>query len=70
MIDPRDRNVPEEQKAPDEALIGPGSTATGGGTSQDAAEGTVGEENTVPPLDPDGSGQSQLADERFRNPDL
>jgi hypothetical protein len=60
---------PREQKAPDEALLGPGSTATGGGTSQDAPEDT-GENNTLPPLDPDGTGSTQLADERFRQPDL
>ncbi|WP_411719640.1 hypothetical protein [Mycetocola sp.] len=69
MSDPRDRNVPKEQNAPDEALLGPGSTATDGGTSQDAHEET-GANDTMPPLDPDGTGSTQLADERFREPDL
>lgn len=61
MSDPIDHNA----DAPDEALLGPGSTATGGGTSQDPVEGS-GEEDTLPPLDPDGTGSTQLADERFR----
>ncbi|MET0888101.1 MAG: hypothetical protein ABWX92_16815 [Mycetocola sp.] len=65
MSDPIDDNA----DAPDEALIGPGSTATGGGTSQDPVEGS-GEDDTLPPLDPDGTGATQLADERFRHPDL
>ncbi|SFN39526.1 hypothetical protein [Mycetocola miduiensis] len=60
---------PREENAPDEALIGPGSTATGGGTSQDAQE-NIGEESTVPPLDPDGTGSTQLADERSTQDDL
>jgi hypothetical protein len=67
MSDPRDRNVPEEQSAPDEALIGPGSTATGGGTSQG---GDAGQNKPVQPLDPDGPGSTQLADEHSRQPDL
>jgi hypothetical protein len=60
---------PREQNAPDEALLGPGSSATGGGTSQ-GAHGDIGEEVPMPPLDPDGTGSTQLADERFRQPDL
>lgn len=69
MSDPLDDN----DNAPDEALLGPGSTATGGGTSQDATDdgssaGTDGDAH-IPPLDPD-NGPAQLADERFRHPDL
>lgn len=60
---------PHEPNAPDEALLGPGSTATGGGTSRDAEE-DIGDDTSIPPLDPDGSNPTQLADERFRHPDL
>lgn len=66
MSDPLDHN----DDAPDEALLGPGSTATGGGTSQDATDLDGDDDATLPPLDPDGSGPTQLADERFRHPDL
>ncbi|MET1015558.1 MAG: hypothetical protein ABWX76_01995 [Leifsonia flava] len=69
MSDPLDDN----DNAPDEALLGPGSTATGGGTSQDAtADASSAEADGdahIQPLDPD-NGPAQLADERFRHPDL
>jgi hypothetical protein len=65
MSDPLDHN----EDAPDEALLGPGSSATGGGTSQVPSEDTDGDD-TLPPLDPDGTGSTQLADERFRQPGL
>jgi hypothetical protein len=70
MSDPRENDSTDEENAPDEALLGPGSTATGGGTSQDSPTDTGDDDTTIPPLDPDGSGSTQLADERFRNPDL
>lgn len=65
MSDP----INDNPEAPDEALLGPGSTATGGGTSQDPVEGS-GDDDSLPPLDPDGTGSTQLADERFRQPGL
>lgn len=69
MSDSLDNN----DNAPDEALLGPGSTATGGGTAQDATDDgspieTDGDDR-IPPLDRD-KGPAQLADERFRHPDL
>ena len=66
MSNPLDDN----ENAPDDALIGPGSTATGGGTAQDASAGpeTDGDDR-IPPLDP-SSDSTQLADDRFRHPDL
>ena len=68
MSDPQDHN----EDAPDEALLGPGSTATGGGTTHapttDPASDPNGD-NHIRPLDRGGSGPSQLADERFRSPD-
>ena len=69
MSDPLDHN----ENAPDEALLGPGSTATGGGTSQDATEVPTSGPDTddhIRPLDRNSSASSQLADERFRSPDL
>ena len=67
MSDPLDNN----ENAPDEALLGPGSTATGGGTTQEpTTDPTSGADSDdhIPPLD--RSGPAQLADERFRSPDL
>jgi hypothetical protein len=56
-------------RADDDALLGPGSTATGGGTSQDAAgDGEV--EPRMPPLDLSGNTPTQLADERTQHEDL
>ena len=70
MSDPLDDN----ETAPDDALLGPGSTATGGGTAQDATNdpdlpGADGDDH-IPAVDPDGADSTQLADERFRHPDL
>lgn len=69
MSNPLDDN----ENAPDEALIGPGSTATGGGTAQDAADDTGFAETEgddhIPPLD-NSNGPAQLADEKFRSPGL
>lgn len=62
MSDPLDHN----ENAPDEALLGPGSTATGGGTSQDATtDPTSGSDtdNHIRPLDRRRPASSQPADE-------
>lgn len=66
MSNPLDDN----ENAPDDALIGPGSSATGGGTAQDASDDleTDGDDH-IQPLDPSGD-STQLADDRFRHPDL
>ncbi len=71
MSNPLDDN----ENAPDDALLGPGSTATGGGTAQDStgdpdAPGTSASDgdNHIRPLDQDAP--AQLADDRFRHPDL
>jgi hypothetical protein len=63
MSDPLDHN----EKAPDEALIGPGSTATGGGTSQDATTDPTSDPDRDDHIRPvDRSRSSQVADDRFR----
>lgn len=53
----------------DDALLGPGSSATGAGTSADAA-GSDEDEPRMPPLDPSGTTPTQLADERTQHEDL
>ena len=64
MSDPLDHN----ENAPDEALIGPGSTATGGGTSQDATSDPTSDPDRDDHIRPvDRSGSSQAADARFRS---
>lgn len=68
MSDPLDHN----ENAPDEALLGPGSTATGGGTSQDATGDPTSDpdaDNHIRPLDRSRPASSQLADDRFRSPE-
>jgi hypothetical protein len=70
MSDPLDHN----EDAPDEALIGPGSTATGGGTSQDATTDPTMDPTSDPDRDNhirpvDRSRSSQVADDRFRSPE-
>lgn len=69
MSDPLDHN----ENAPDDALLGPGSTATGGGTSQDATGNPASDPDTddhIRPLNRRSTASPQLADERFRSPDL
>ncbi|MBG6237353.1 hypothetical protein IWX78_000296 [Mycetocola sp. CAN_C7] len=66
MSDPLDHN----ENAPDGALLGPGSTATGGGTSEETVEEERDSDTHVPALDPESSDSTQLADDRFRHPDL
>lgn len=67
MSDPLDDN----ENAPDEALLGPGSSATGSGTAQgDGHDPEIDGDHHIRPLDPQGAPSTQLADEHFRHPDL
>ncbi|MET1053301.1 MAG: hypothetical protein ABWX65_11740 [Mycetocola sp.] len=69
MSDPLDHN----DNAPDDALLGPGSTATGGGTSggiEAEIDDDTDTDTQVKPLDADTTDSTQLADDRFKHPDL